>query len=108
MRTLIIAATALAASATVCSAAIVTFGDRAAFEATAAGLVTEDFETFLGTGDFHAGSVDIGPFTIQSDLGQAGRGTFQTGSEVDGLTFNGSVYGDAVVATGFPLTLTFD
>lgn len=108
MKSLIVAAMAFAASAGVCSAGIVSFGDRAAFQASVAGLFTEDFETFLGTGDFHAGSVDVGPFSIQSGFNQADRGTFQTGAESDGLTFNGSVYGDAVVLTGFPLTLTFD
>jgi hypothetical protein len=108
MKSLFTAAFAIVAMASVSTTETNTFADRVAFEASVAGLVTEDFETFNGVGDFHAGTVDIGPFTIQSNISQIGRGTFQTGVEADGLTFNGSVYGDAVVATGSPLTFTFD
>ena len=108
MKSVITAAFAIVATASIATAETNTFADRVAFEASVAGLVTEDFQTINGVGDFHAGTVDIGPFTIQSNISQAGRGTFQTGAEVDGLTFNGSVYGDAVVATGSLLTFTFD
>ncbi len=108
MKRFIAAAFAIAASASIAPAETNTFGNRVAFEASVAGLVTEDFQTFNGVGDFHAGTVDIGPFTIQSNFAQDGRGTFQTGAEADGLSFNGSVYGDAVVLTGSPLTFAFD
>ena len=67
MKSVITAAFAIVATASIATAETNTFADRVAFEASVAGLVTEDFHSFNGVGDFHAGTVDIGPFTIQEN-----------------------------------------
>jgi hypothetical protein len=60
MKSVITAAFAIVATASIATAETNTFADRVAFEASVAGLVTEDFQTINGVGDFHAGTVDIG------------------------------------------------
>lgn len=103
MKTLSLAAAALAALfATSASAAITTYADLGAFNAAAGPTALFDFNA-TPNGSFDGASYDVGPFTLIGDSTDS-----FSDMQVSGQQVSANVCGVGVCGTPFGYTFTFD